>query len=345
MTKIVPATSTHDDTATTLPPTMAAVVQRGYGGIEVLHQERIPTPAPSAGQVLVRVEAAGVDRGVWHIMAGLPYVVRPMFGIRSPRQPIPGSDFAGTVVALGPDASEFAVGERVFGFARGSYAQYAVADVSAIAAMPASLSFDDAAALPVSASTALEAVRTHGEVRAGQRVLVTGASGGVGGYAVQIAVADGADVTGVASAAKADLVRALGASRSIDYATTDVTDLPDRYDVIIDVNGRLPVRRLARILTPTGTLVIVGGENGGRLTGGLHRQFGATLRSVFSRRKLGFFISSESGEGLGTLADLIESGAIRATTGTVRPLDEAGTTIDDLVAGRLRGKAVLHPTD
>lgn len=219
MTKNAPTTTTPNGTATTLPPTMTAVVQHGYGGAEVLHRERIPTPAPAAGQVLVRVEAAGVDRGVWHIMAGLPYVVRPMFGIQTPRQPIAGSDFAGTIVALGPDTTGFTAGDRVFGFARGSYAQYAVADVSAIAAMPPSLSFEDAAALPVSASTALEAVRTHGEVRAGQRVLVTGASGGVGGYAVQLAVADGADVTGVASAAKADLVRALGASHSIDYAT------------------------------------------------------------------------------------------------------------------------------
>lgn len=193
--------------------------------------------------------------------------------------------------------------------------------------------------------TALEAVREHAGVQPGQRVLVLGASGGVGGYAVQIAAAAGAEVVGVASAGKADFVRSLGAVRCIDYATTDVTDLPDRYDAVVDVNGRLPVGRLVRILTPTGVLVIVGGEDGGRLTGGLHRQFGARIRSAFTRRRLGFFISSESGSGLRELARLIEAGAVRSTVDTARPLREVRDAIDDLTAGRITGKAVLHVAD
>ncbi len=341
MTRQSPVTSE----ITTVPTTMNAVVQRGYGGSDVLQFERIPVPQPTAGQVLIRVHSAGLDRGVWHIMAGLPYLVRPMFGMRAPRQPIPGMDVAGTVVAVGDKNSEFELGDRVFGIADGSFAEYAVAKSSAIAPIPAGIGFDEAAAIPVSGLTALEAVRDHGRVQAGQRVLVLGASGGVGGYAVQLAAAAGAEVVGVASAAKADFVCSLGATRSIDYASTDVTSLPERYDVIIDVNGRVPLGRLARILTPTGALVIVGGEDGGRLTGGIQRQLGAKVRSLFTRRRLGFFISAQSFAGLPELAGLVERGAVRSTVDTTRPLSAVRDAIDDLVAGRIRGKAVIRVRD
>ena len=326
----------------TIPRTMTAVVQRGYGTTEVLSVARLDVPEPGEGQVLLRVGAAGVDRGVWHIMAGLPYIVRPMFGMSTPRQPIPGLDVAGTVVALGSSTTGLTIGDEVFGTADGSFAEYAVADASALARIPNGVDMIAAAALPVSGLAALEAVRDHGAVAAGQKVLVLGASGGVGGYAVQIAAAVGADVTGVASSAKADFVRSLGARRVIDYAATDVTTSPDRYDVIIDINGRLPLGRLARILTPEGTLVIVGGEDGGKLTGGIHRQFGARIRSAFTRRRLGFFISSESRAGLPELARLVSSGQLRSTVDVVRPLAEVREAIDDLSAGRIRGKAVLH---
>lgn len=330
-------------TVPTLPRTMTAVVQRGYGGTDVLSVDRIDVPEPGEGQVLLRVAAAGVDRGVWHIMAGLPYIVRPMFGMSTPRQPIPGLDVAGTVVALGPGTTDLAIGDAVFGTADGSFAEYAVADASALARIPAGVDMIAAAALPVSGLAALEAVRDHAAVQAGQSVLVLGASGGVGGYAVQIVVAAGAEVTGVASAAKADFVRSLGARRVIDYAAIDVTALPDRYDVIIDINGRLPLGRLVRILTPEGTLVIVGGEDGGSLTGGIQRQFGARIRSAFTRRRLGFFISSESRAGLPELARLVASGQLRSTVDVVRPLSAVREAIDDLTAGRIRGKAVLTP--
>ncbi|MER3394367.1 MAG: NAD(P)-dependent alcohol dehydrogenase [Microcella pacifica] len=332
-------------TSTTTPPTMTAVVQQGYGSTDVLRVERISTPEPAEGQVLVRVHAAGLDRGVWHIMAGLPYIVRPMFGMTSPRQPVLGVDVAGVVVSLGADVTDLAVGDAVFGTADGSFAEYAVADAGKLARIPAGIGFDEAAAIPVSGLTALEAVREHGLVEPGHRVLVIGASGGVGGYAVQIAAALGAEVVGVASAAKADFVRSLGAVRCLDYATSDVTALPERYDVVIDINGRLPIGRLERILTPAGALVIVGGENGGALTGGIERQFGARIRSAFTRRRLGFFISSESRAGLHELAGLVESGAVRATVDTVRPLSAVREAIDDLLAGRIRGQAVIHVTD
>ncbi|MDX2376507.1 NAD(P)-dependent alcohol dehydrogenase [Microbacterium sp. LRZ72] len=332
-------------TSTAAPPTMTAVVQRGYGSTDVMHVEHIATPEPMEGQVLVRVHAAGLDRGVWHIMAGLPYIVRPMFGMTTPRQPVPGLDVAGVVVALGAGVTDVAVGDAVFGTADGSFAEYAVADAAKLARIPAGIGFDEAAAVPVSGLAALEAVREHGLVEPGHRVLVIGASGGVGGYAVQIAAAVDAEVVGVASAAKADFVRSLGAARCLDYATTDVTALPDRYDVVIDINGRLPLGRLERILTPTGVLVIVGGENGGALTGGIQRQFGARIRSLFTRRRLGFFISSESRAGLHELVGLLESGAVRPTVDTVRPLSAVREAIDDLLAGRILGKAVIHVTD
>lgn len=328
--------------AESVPATMTAVMQRGYGGPDVFHLERIAVPAPGIGQVLVGIHAAGLDRGVWHIMAGLPYLLRPMFGISTPRTPVPGSDVAGTVVAVGEGAHGLAVGDRVFGTAIGSFAEYAVAQATALTQIPAGLEFDAAAALPVSGVTALEAVRDHGKVQAGQRVLVLGASGGVGGYAVQIAKSIGAEVTGVASHAKQDYVRSLGVADFIDYGTEDVTELPGRYDVIIDINGRLPVGRLIRILTRTGSLVIVGGEGGGRLTGGIQRQFGARIRSVFTRRRLGFFISSAASGDLHGLAALVDSGAVHSTVGQVFPLASVRTAMADLVSGRIRGKAVLH---
>ena len=254
---------------------------------------------------------------------------------------------AGTIVKCGADVTGAGVGDRVFGVAEGAFAEYAVADPSTLAPMPRDLEFTEAAAFPTSALTALEAVRARGKVQAGQRVLVIGASGGVGGYAVQIAVAADAAVTGVASGGKAEFVRSLGARRSIDYATTDVTDLPDRYDLIIDINGRMPVRRLVRLLTRSGTLVIVGGEDGGRLLGGIQRQLGTRIRSLFTRRRLDFLIFSPTATGLAEISALVAARRLRATlepTG-VYALASVREAVEDLVAGRIRGKAVIHMTD
>ncbi|WP_400994996.1 NAD(P)-dependent alcohol dehydrogenase [Agromyces sp. GXQ0307] len=324
------------------PATMTAVVQRAYGDVEVLDLDRIDVPRPAAGQVLLEVRAAGLDRGTWHLMTGLPYLTRLMFGLRRPTQPVPGFDVAGVVVAVGEGVDRFAVGDEVFGIADGSFAEYAVAEASTLARKPRSVSFDEAAVVPVSGLTAHQAVHGSGRVAAGQRVLVIGASGGVGGYAVQLATRAGAEVTGVASAAKAEHVRSLGAVRVIDYRTTDVSRGSERYDLIVDINGRLPVRRLQRILTPTGTLVIVGGEGGGRLTGGLQRQLGAPLRSLFTRKRLTFFISSHEQDAIGRLADLLAEGDLTATVGRTYPLADVRGAMRDLVAGSIAGKAVIR---
>ncbi|GAA1059987.1 NAD(P)-dependent alcohol dehydrogenase [Agromyces bracchium] len=323
------------------PETMTAVVQRAYGDVDVLDVDRIDVPSPAAGQVLLEVRAAGLDRGTWHLMTGLPYLTRLMFGLRRPTQPVPGFDVAGVVVAVGEGADRFAVGDEVFGIADGSFAEYALAEASTLARKPQSVSFDEAAVVPVSGLTAHQAVHGSGRVAAGQRVLVIGASGGVGGYAVQLAAQAGAEVTGVASAEKAEHVRSLGAVRVIDYRATDVSRGTERYDLIVDINGRLPVRRLQRILTPTGTLVIVGGEGGGRLTGGLQRQLSAPLRSLFTRKRLTFFISSHEQDAIERLSDLLAAGELTATVGRTYPLADVRRAMGDLVAGRIAGKAVI----
>ena len=232
---------------------MQAIVQRRYGTVpeDVLRLEQIARPAVKAGEVLVRVRAASVDRGTWHLMAGQPYLMRIAgFGLRAPKTAVPGWAVAGTVEAVGQDVSGLAPGDEVFGTAQGSFAQYATARASRLAPKPASLTFEQAAAVPVSASAALQAVRDHARVRPGQHVLVIGASGGVGTFAVQIAKALGAEVTGVASTAKTDLVRAVGADHVIDYTREDPVAGRRRYDVIIDIGGNRRPAHLRRALAP-----------------------------------------------------------------------------------------------
>lgn len=231
---------------------MKAMVQDVYGSPEVLHIEEVDRPVPGPGEVLVRVHAAGVDQGVWHLMAGLPYAVRAVSGLRRPRTRVRGLDVAGVVEAVGPDVTRFREGDEVYGNCTGSFAEYARAKEKALAPKPASLSFEQAATVPVSACTALGAVRDSGRVKAGQSVLVLGASGGVGSFAVQVAKAYGAHVTGVCSSAKADLVRSLGADEVLDYTQQDPVDGSRRYDVILDIAGNRPIARLRRALTPEG---------------------------------------------------------------------------------------------
>ncbi|MTH66890.1 zinc-binding dehydrogenase [Agromyces bracchium] len=324
---------------------MRAVVRHDYGGPESLQLAEAAVPTPTAGQVLIEVRAAGLDRGAWHLMAGLPYLTRLMFGLRRPRQPILGMEVAGTVAAVGDGVSRFAVGDDVFGTADGSFAEFAVADAAKLALKPASVDVEGAAVVAVSGLTALQAVQDVGEVQAGQRVLVIGASGGVGSFAVQIAAHAGAAVTGVASGAKADFVRSLGATDVIDYTSTDITATTDRFDLIIDTNGRRKVRLLQRILTPTGTLVIVGGEDGGKLTGGIQRQLGAPIRSLSTRRRLTFFISTANPARMEQLAHLLEDGVITPAVGARYSLGEARRAMTDLLAGRIAGKAVIRIPD
>src|SRR4051794_3471488 len=244
---------------------MKAIVQDAYGEAEVLRLEDVDVPQPGPGEVLVAVRAAGVDRGAWHVMTGLPYLGRLGFGLRRPRNRVRGLDVAGTVEAVGADVTRFGKGDEVFGTCRGAYAEYATARADHLALKPAHLTFEQAAALPTSGATALHALRHPGD-----RVLVIGAGGGVGSFAVQLAKARGAHVTGVCSTAKVDLVRRLGADEVIDYTRDPLTG---QYDLILDIAGNRTLSTLRALLTPHGTLVIVGGENGGNFSGGMNRQF------------------------------------------------------------------------
>ncbi len=262
-------------------PTMTAIVQDEYGQAEdVLSVQEIDRPQIGDHEVLLRVQAAGVDRGVWHLMTGLPYAIRMAgYGIRRPRTRVRGREVAGRVEAVGAQVSTLKPGDEVFGIGEGCFAQYARARADKLAPAPATLSATQAAAVPISALTALQALRDHARVQPGQRVLVIGASGGVGTFAVQIATAFGAQVSGVCSTAKMDLVRSLGAEHVIDYTRADITDGPPDYDVILDIAGNRPLSHLRRALTSRGTLVIVGGEGGGRWLGGTDRQIRALLLS------------------------------------------------------------------
>jgi len=265
---------------------MRAVVHTGYGAVagDVLRCATVSRPTPEDDSVLVRVRASSVDRGTWHLMAGLPYPIRLAgFGLRQPKLLNPGRCIAGTVTATGP-VSSFRVGDEVFGTCDGAFAEYVTARPDKLALVPSSLSLEQAASMPVSAVTALQAVRDHGGVQPGGHVLVVGASGGVGTFAVQIAKAFGAQVTGVCSSAKTDLVHSLGADHVIDHTSTDFATGSTRYDVILDIGGNSSLSRLRRALTPTGTLVIVGGETDGRLLGGFDRTLRALLLSPSSRR-------------------------------------------------------------
>lgn len=336
------ATTTAASTERGEPATMTAAVQRHYAGPEDIHLDSVAVPQPREGEVLIEIHAAGVDRGVWHLATGRPFVMRAIgFGLRRPQQPVQGTDVAGVVTAVGAGVTRFTVGDQVFGTAHGSFASFALAKEGRVAAKPVGVSMADAGAMPVSAVTALQAVEDVANVQSGQRVLVLGASGGVGSFAVQIAVAAGARVTGVASAAKATLVTELGAQRVIDYRTTDVAALDEHFDVIIDAGSLTPLRRLRRILSPTGTLVIVGGEGGDSLIGGSGRAFVAPLVSLFTKQRLSGLMSSTTAARLHRLAALVESGAIRAAISRRYPLEAAGQAVIDLAEGRIAGKAVV----
>jgi NADPH:quinone reductase-like Zn-dependent oxidoreductase len=324
--------------------TMTAILQDRYGSEPegLLRLAEIDRPAVRSGEVLVRVQAASVDRGTWHIMSGLPYPIRLAgFGLRRPRYANPGRSLAGTVEAVGAEVTGFAPGDEVFGMSTGTFAEYAAARTGKIARKPANLSFDQAAAVPVSGGTALQAVREHGRVQAGEKVLVIGASGGVGSFAVQIAKAFGADVTGVCSTAKVDMVRALGADSVLDYTREDFADGGPRYDVILDIGGNARLSRLRRALTPRGRLVIVGGETDGRLLGGASRQIRAQLLSPFVRQKLGTFVASENAADLSALRELIETGKLTSAIDRTYLLAETPAAIRHLLDGQARGKLVI----
>ncbi|MFB7380434.1 NAD(P)-dependent alcohol dehydrogenase [Kitasatospora purpeofusca] len=323
--------------------TMTAVVQERYGTDPeaVFRTARIARPAVAPGEVLVRVLASSVDRGTWHMMAGLPYAVRPVSGLRGPKLPNPGRALAGVVEEVGREVAGFAPGDEVYGTAVAAFAEYAVTRPDRIAPKPAGLSFEQAATVPVSALTALQAVRDRALVRPGQQVLITGAAGGVGTFAVQIAHSLGARVTAVASTAKLDAVRALGADRVVDYTRDDFLAGTRRYDAVVDIAGNRTLRDLRRALTPDGRLVITGGETNGRWLGGTDRQLRAQLLSPFVGQQLGTFIASEHADGLRDLTALIGTGALTPVLAGVHPLTETAAAIGRLLAGHVTGKLAL----
>jgi NADPH:quinone reductase-like Zn-dependent oxidoreductase len=250
-----------------------------------MHLERIPWPKVGDNEVLVHVHAAGISRGTWHLMRGKPYLMRLGFGLRGPKKSVAGQDVAGTVVRVGSAVTRFEIGDEVFGVGQGSFAEYTAAHEDKLALKPTNVTFEQAASMPVSALTALQGLRDVGHVARGQKVLIVGASGGVGTFAVQLAKAFGAEVTGVCSTSKLDLVRSLGADHVIDYTVTDFADEPNRYDLILDIGGNASLARIRRALTPRGTLVLVGGENSGNWIG-MSRQLRAVALSPFIRQRL-----------------------------------------------------------
>jgi NADPH:quinone reductase-like Zn-dependent oxidoreductase len=322
---------------------MKAIVQDVYGTADVLELRDIARPAAGKGEVLVSVRAAGVEQGVWHLMTGLPYLIRLFgFGLKKPKVPVRGREVAGVVEAVGAGVTRLKAGDEVFGTSEGSFAEYVCAQEGRLAAKPRNLSFEEAAAAPISGVTALQAVRDAGQVTVGQKVLVIGAGGGVGSFAVQIAKAFGADVTGVCSTGKVGLVRSLGADAVVDYTREDFAAGGVRYDVILDTAGNRPLSVLKRALGPRGTLVLVGGERGGKLTGGFERSLAAPLFSLFSRQKFKGLVSKETHLDLEALASLIEAGSVKPAVEKVFALAEAPAAITYLREGRSLGKVVVR---
>jgi NADPH:quinone reductase-like Zn-dependent oxidoreductase len=322
---------------------MKAITQDKYGSADVLRLRDIERPTPSEREVLVRVQAAGIARGVLHVMTGEPYLMRLVgFGLLKPKNPVPGQDVAGTVTATGDGVTRFKIGDEVFGIAKGSFAEYAVAREDKLTHKPENLSFEQAAAMPISGLTALGALDAAG-VTVGSNVLIVGASGGVGTYAVQIAVALGATVTGVASGSKADLVTELGAQRVIDYTREDFADGSHTYDVIVDTGGMSSVSRLRKALQPKGTLVIVGGESGSTWSPGMGRQLKAAVMSPIVSQRLTSILNKEHYSGLDRLAKLASTGDVVPPVERSYALAEVPDAVRRLEAGNVRGQIVITP--
>jgi NADPH:quinone reductase-like Zn-dependent oxidoreductase len=321
---------------------MKAIAHDHFGSPDVLELRDVDQPQVGDDEVLVRVHAAGLDRGVWHLMAGKPYLVRltPYSGLRGPKHPVLGSEVCGTVETVGSAVTRFRPGDEVYGIGKGTFAEYATVPEAKCAPKPAHLTYEEAAVVPISGGTALQAVRA-GSVQPGKHVLVIGASGGVGSYAVQIAKAFGAEVTGVCSTAKVDLVRSLGADHVIDYSEEEITDSGRRYDVVIDTGGLRPLRTLRRALTPTGTLVIVGAENGGSWTGGIGRAMRAAMLSRFVGQTLVMLTAKERHEDLLELTELIEAGRVAPAVDRTYALVDVPEAVRYLMDGHARGKVAI----
>ncbi|MGN8552249.1 UNVERIFIED_CONTAM: NAD(P)-dependent alcohol dehydrogenase [Microbacterium sp. SLM126] len=320
---------------------MRAVVQHRYGPPSVLEVNEVGIPTPGRGEVLVQVRAASVHPGDYFVMTGVPYMVRLVFGLRRPRHGIPGRDLAGVVAAVGTDVAALRPGDEVFGWSTdGTLAEYACVPADHLVAVPAGVAVADAATVPTSALTALQALRRIANVQPGQSVLVTGASGGVGSFAVQIAKALGAEVTGVCRTRNIELVRSLGADHVVDYTKTDFTRAEKRYDVILDNVEAQPLRAVRRALTPTGILIPNSGR-GGRWVGPLGRIVSARVLSTFTRQHLRPFASVEKHEDLLALADLLATGQVTPVIDRTYLLEDAADALRYIAAGHTRGKVVV----
>jgi NADPH:quinone reductase-like Zn-dependent oxidoreductase len=322
--------------------TMKAIVYRCYGSPEVLALEEVAKPSPARNEVLVRIEAAAINPLDWHYLRGQPYFMRLFSGIGKPKVTRLGVDFAGTVEAVGEDVTRFKVGDPVFGGRSGALAEYvAVREDRALVPKPENITFAEAAAVPVAAITALQAVRDKGGVRSGQKVLVNGASGGVGTFAVQIAKAYGAEVTGVCSTRNVELVRSIGADHVIDYKQTDFTQGAVRYDVIIDNVGNHPLLALRRVLEPEGVVVMVGGSSDDPWIGPLLRPIGAAVLSPFVSQRFAGILAELNPEDLGELGELLATGKVKSVIDRRYPLRDVPAAIEYLEEGRARGKVVI----
>lgn len=324
---------------------MTAVTHDRYGPPEVLKMSRMAVPAPGPNEVLLRVSTSGISRGVWHMMTGLPRLVRVASGLRRPRQSVPGMDVCGEVVAVGSEVSALQFGQRVFGIARGSYAEYAVATASHVAPAPVEIDDREAGVLAESGLTALQALDgggIDGTVRAGMRVLIIGASGGVGSLAVQIAALRGADVTAVCGGSKRTLVKSLGAARVIDYRTTDPLAQGERYDVILDGAGGASLNALRGALEPRGSLVFVGNESGGPWTGGYGRPFAYQLRMAWGEQRFVNLLVRSNSADLVRLADLARQGGLRPHVHASYPLSGVPAALEELASGAVAGKISIH---
>jgi len=321
---------------------MKAIVQDRYGSADVLELRDIDKPNLDDDDVLVRVHSAGLDRGVWHMVTGLPLMIRIMgFGFRGPKSRVPGNDVAGRVEAVGKNVTRFQAGDDVFGGCNGSFAEYTCAKEDNLAPKPANLTLAQAAAVPVSALTALQGLRDHGGIQPGQSALIVGASGGVGTFAVQIAKALGAEVTGVCSTSKIDMVRSIGADHVIDYTASDIVHDSHSYDVILDIGGNRSLSHLRRALGSRGTLVIIGGEDGDRWIGGTDRLLRALVLSPFVRHRLRTFVAKVTHDDLQILRELIEAGKIKPVIDKTYPLIDVPDAIRYLQERRARGKVVI----
>jgi len=326
--------------STTAATAMQAVVQDRYGSADVLRVRTVPRPDIGDDGILVRVKAVSLNAADWHLMRGAPFIARLGQGLRKPKQDVQRIDLAGVVESVGRDVTELEVGDEVFGTRSGALAEYVAGRLRNFARKPPGLSFAEAAALPVAAETALQALRNQGGLQPGQTVLIDGAGGGVGIYAVQIAKALGGRVTAATSSAKVDMVRSLGADEVIDYEHADPTTLGRRFDLVVDVGGYRSKRALRRIVTPNGTIVTVGAGSG-RLLGLLAGMVDGTFRSRVLRQRLKFFLARANRDDLLFVRDLAASGKLRPVVERTYPLSDVAAAMRHLESGQVAGKLVI----